>query len=104
MHTPVYDCFYATLKNSGCEVLESPLSRVGDSYAIDFDAFERLCAEEHPALYLLCNPHNPAGRVWTREELTRISTICHRHHLSFDTKTELEYHQIHHVLKYHADR
>lgn len=81
MHTPVYDCFYATLKNSGCEVLESPLSRVGDSYAIDFDAFERLCAEEHPALYLLCNPHNPAGRVWTREELTRISTICHRHHV-----------------------
>lgn len=81
VHTPVFNCFFSSIRNSGCEIVESPLRRNGDSYVIDFDDFEAKCADEKTTVYLLCNPHNPAGRVWTREELLRIHDICQRHHV-----------------------
>lgn len=46
---------------------------------MDFDALERLAADESNTMFILCNPHNPGGRVWTPEELTRVRDICHRH-------------------------
>ena len=81
VHTPVFNCFFSSIRNSGCEIVESQLRRDGDSYVIDFDDFEAKCADEKTTVYLLCNPHNPAGRVWTREELLRIHDICQRHHV-----------------------
>ena len=81
VHTPVFNCFFSSIRNSGCEIVESQLRRKGDSYVIDFDDFEGKCADEKTTVYLLCNPHNPAGRVWTREELLRIHDICQRHHV-----------------------
>ena len=78
--TPVYNCFFSSIKNNGCEIVESPLRRKDDlSYEIDFDEFEQKCADEKVVAYLLCNPHNPCGRVWTKEELTRIGEICRKH-------------------------
>ena len=78
--TPVYNCFFSSIKNNGCEIVENSLRRKDDlSYEIDFDDFEQKCADEKVVAYLLCNPHNPCGRVWTKEELTRIGEICRKH-------------------------
>ena len=66
--TPVYNCFFSSIKNNGCEIVENSLRRKDDlSYEIDFDDFEQKCADEKVVAYLLCNPHNPCGRVWTRK-------------------------------------
>ena len=81
IQTPVYNCFFSSIRNSGSNILENPLKRQGDTYVIDFDDFERKCADEKTTAFLLCNPHNPAGRVWTKEELTRMNDICMRHHV-----------------------
>ena len=79
VQTPVYNCFFSSIRNNGCEILESPLRKDGDTYCIDFDDLERKASDEKATLMLLCNPHNPAGRVWSREELHRIAEICSRH-------------------------
>ena len=79
VQTPVYNCFFSSIANTGCLVEESPLRRQGDTYAIDFDDFERRCADERVTVFLLCNPHNPSGRVWTPDELARMNDICLRH-------------------------
>ena len=81
VQTPVYNCFFSAIKNSGCEVSENPLRREGDSYVIDFDDFERRCSDEKTTVFLLCNPHNPAGRVWRKDELRRMNNICLKHHV-----------------------
>ena len=82
--SPAYNCFFSSIKNNGCEVLESPLIPVDSPLStlhcqIDWSDFESKCADEKTTLFLLCNPHNPSGRVWTREELQRMYDICHRH-------------------------
>lgn len=76
---PVYNCFYSCIRNAGCQLLTSPLVYEDRTYHIDFDDFERKVAQDNVRVFLLCNPHNPAGRVWTREELTRMGEICLRH-------------------------
>lgn len=79
--TPAYNCFFSSIRNQGCELLECPLKREVDSYVVDWESFERCCADEKAAVFLLCNPHNPSGRVWTREELERMNDICLRHNV-----------------------
>ena len=74
--SPDYNCFFSSIRNNGCEVLESPLSRREDSFVIDWVDFEAKCADEKTTVFLFCNPHNPSGRVWTREELERMNDIC----------------------------
>lgn len=81
VQTPCYNCFFSSIVNNGCLIEENPLRRVGDSYEIDFDDFERKCADPKTTVFLLCNPHNPAGRVWTRSELERMNDICMKHHV-----------------------
>lgn len=79
MLTPIYNCFFSCIRNAGCQLLASPLIYEDNTYHIDFDDFERKISEDNVRVFLLCNPHNPAGRVWTREELTRMGDICMRH-------------------------
>ena len=74
--SPAYNCSFSSIRNNGCEVLESPLA---SEFKVDWQDFEQKCADEKTTLFLLCNPHNPCGRVWTREELQRMYDICHRH-------------------------
>lgn len=76
--TPVYNCFFSSIRNNGCATVESELLYDGRTYKIDFDDLERKTADPRVKLLLFCNPHNPAGRVWTREELTRVGEICLR--------------------------
>lgn len=77
--TPVYNCFFSSIRNNHCTLLSNPLRRVGTTYEIDFDDLERKAADPKARLLLLCNPHNPAGRVWKRDELLRVGEICARH-------------------------
>ena len=79
VQTPVYNCFFSSIRNNGCEVLSSPLKYENSTYHIDFEDFERKASDPSVKIFLLCNPHNPAGRVWTRAELTRMGEICLRH-------------------------
>lgn len=79
VQTPVYNCFFSSIRNNGCEMVANPLTYLNETYRIDYDDLERKAADPKVKLFLLCNPHNPAGRVWTRRELTRIGEICLRH-------------------------
>ena len=79
VQTPVYNCFFSSIRNNGCILAENPLKMVSQRYEVDWEDFEQKCADPNVKVFLLCNPHNPAGRVWTREELTRMGEICLRH-------------------------
>ncbi len=79
--TPVYNCFFSSIRNQGCVVECSPLRYEDHTYTVDWEDFEKRCADPKVRIFLLCNPHNPAGRVWTREELTRMGEICRKHHV-----------------------
>ena len=80
--SPDYNCFFSSIHNNGCEVLESVLRfsrNIPNRFEVDWEDFEHQCADEKTTVFLLCNPHNPTGRVWTREELQQMADICHRH-------------------------
>ena len=79
IQSPVYNCFFSSVRNNGCEILDVPLLYGEGTYRFDFEGLERACADPKAKLMLLCNPHNPAGRVWTREELARVGDIARRH-------------------------
>lgn len=79
VQTPVYNCFFSSIRNNGCIIEENKLVYSDDTYCIDFDDFERRAADPKVKVFLLCNPHNPAGRVWTPAELRRMGDICLRH-------------------------
>ncbi|MDO4165641.1 MAG: MalY/PatB family protein [Bacteroides sp.] len=79
VQTPVYNCFFSSIRNNGCTIVSNPLVRIGNTYVIDYEDLEQKAVNPKTRLMLLCNPHNPAGRVWTREELERIGDICLRH-------------------------
>ncbi len=92
VQTPVYNCFFSSIRNNGCQVVENPLLRVPAAaregsateeqfftYRMDYDDLERKVAHPRAKLLLLCNPHNPGGRVWHREELQQLNDICMRH-------------------------
>lgn len=78
---PVYNCFFSSIRNNGCEMVSNSLiyNKEELHYEIDFDDLERKLAHERARLMLLCNPHNPGGRVWTRDELTRVAELCHKY-------------------------
>ncbi len=77
--SPVYNCFFSCIRNNGCEVLESRLEVRGTRYEVCWEDFEAKCSDVKTTAFLLCNPHNPGGRVWTKEELERMNDICQRH-------------------------
>ncbi len=74
--TPVYYPMYHAITFNKRVLVDCPLVRKADTYEIDFDDFEAKAADDNTKLLILCSPHNPCGRVWTREELTRIGEIC----------------------------
>jgi cystathionine beta-lyase len=78
VNTPVYPPFFGHIGSAGCRVVEAPLARAGDGYALDLDALEAAIAGGARA-YLLCNPHNPTGLVLTEEELRRVAEMAGRY-------------------------
>ena len=78
--TPAYNCFFSSIRNAHCPFVDMPLTwdTSGESATIDFQSFEELIKKHQVRLFLLCNPHNPTGRVWTMQELRKIAEICKR--------------------------
>lgn len=76
---PVYYPFMETIKLNNRKVVNNQLVYRNDHYEIDFEDFEKKIIEEDVKLFLLCSPHNPVGRVWTKDELIRMADICLRH-------------------------
>ena len=78
---PVYNCFFSSIRNNGCETVSNSLiyNKEELRYEIDFDDLERKLKHERARLMLLCNPHNPGGRVWTRDELTSVAELCRKY-------------------------
>lgn len=79
VQTPAYNCFFSSIRNNDCTLSANDLIYQDGRYTIDFDDLEKRASRPNATLLLLCNPHNPSGRVWTRDELTRIADICLRH-------------------------
>lgn len=79
--TPVYYPFYEVIRNNGRKLVESPLLYDGKQYTIDFDDMEEKIQRENVKMLLFCSPHNPVGRVWTRQELEQVAELCRKHHL-----------------------
>ena len=80
--TPVYNIFYNSILNNGCRPLEVPLLYRNGEYSIDFAALEAGLADPQTTLMILCNPHNPIGKIWDRETLARIGSLAARHHVT----------------------
>jgi cystathionine beta-lyase len=81
---PAYNCFFSSIRNNGCRQIDNPLRRIdhadgGFSYELDFDQLEQCAARDDAKVLLFCNPHNPSGRAWSRDELQRVAEICRRH-------------------------
>lgn len=79
--TPVYNIFFNSIVNNGRNVLESRLKLDGTAYVIDFEDLEAKLANPQTTLMILCNPHNPIGKIWDRDTLARIGELCERHHV-----------------------
>ena len=78
--TPAYNCFFSSIRNTGCELAECRLRwNRNERFEIPWEELEALCRDERTTVFLLCNPHNPTGRVWTKEELERMNDICMKH-------------------------
>lgn len=76
---PMYYPFSEVVEDNGRKLANAPLTYEHGTYRIDFDAFEACIDQNNVKMFLLCNPHNPVGRVWTPEELQRLADICLRH-------------------------
>ena len=76
IQTPVYYPFYDIISNNGRTLVSNPLIYNNGKYSIDFEDFKRKIADYGVKLFILCSPHNPVGRVWTRKELEQMNDIC----------------------------
>ena len=75
--TPVYNVFFNCIQNNGCRVQEFPLTYKDGEYSIDFAALEKALSDPQTTLMLLCDPHNPIGKIWDRETLARIGELAY---------------------------
>ena len=77
VQTPVFSPIVWAIEGADCHQIDNPLKAVDGHYEIDFEDFEAKIKATHPSLYLMVNPHNPTGKVFTKEELTRLVDICY---------------------------
>ena len=81
VQTPVYNIFYNCVENHGRHVLENRLLYEKGQYEMDFEDLEKKLANPQTTMLLLCNPQNPAGKIWSKEELARVGALCKKHHV-----------------------
>lgn len=82
IQTPVYNIFFNSIRNNGRNVLESPLVYDGTEYSIDFEDLEKKLSDPQTSLMILCNPHNPVGKIWDQNTLAKIGALCEKHHVT----------------------
>jgi len=76
IQTPAYPPFVSSVKDNGCKPLINPLKLTNSRYEMDFEDLKEKVKDPKVKMIILCNPHNPTGRVWTKEELTQFGEIC----------------------------
>ncbi len=81
VQTPVYDIFFHSIENHGRHVVENTLEYDGEKYKIDFLDLEEKLSHSLTTMMILCNPHNPTGNIWSREDLMKIGELCSKHHV-----------------------
>ena len=81
LQPPVYNIFYHSVRNNGRQVVENELLYEDNAYRIDFDDLEKKLADPQVTMMILCNPHNPVGKIWDRDTLARIGELCRLHHV-----------------------
>ena len=81
IQTPVYNIFFNCIVNNGARVLENPLILKYGRWEMDFEDLETKLSDPLTTMMILCNPQNPAGRIWSREELARLGSLCRKHHV-----------------------
>ena len=79
IQTPVYNIFYNSILNNGARVLENPLHYENGEYSMDFEDLEKKLRDPQTTLMILCNPHNPVGKIWTKEELSRVGELAKKY-------------------------
>ena len=79
INTPVYPPFARSVRLNNRRLIENSLVKVNGHFEIDFEQLERDIVENDVKLYVFCSPHNPGGRVWTKEELTKVADLCQKH-------------------------
>ena len=79
IQTPVYNIFFNSIINNGCSVLESPLRYEDGAYSMDFEDLEKKLSDPQVNLMILCNPHNPVGKIWSKEELIKVGELADKH-------------------------
>ena len=82
VQTPVYNIFFHSIVNNGRNIAENPLRYDGNTYQMDFEDLERKLSDPQTTLMILCNPHNPVGRIWSREELEQVGELCRKYHVT----------------------
>lgn len=81
VQTPVYNIFFNSIVNNGRNVLENKLRLEGREYLIDFEDLEKKMSDLQTTLMILCNPHNPIGKIWDKKTLERIGRLCEKYHV-----------------------
>ena len=82
IQTPVYNVFFNSILNNGCRVSENELIYENGEYRVNFADLEKKFSDPQTSLMILCNPHNPVGKIWDKETLSRIGELCFKHHVT----------------------
>ena len=77
--TPAYNVFFNSIENAGRHALQCNLSYKNGQYGIDFVELEKVLSHPLTTLFIFCNPHNPTGNIWTKEEIAKIGSLCKKH-------------------------
>ncbi|MBR8461525.1 pyridoxal phosphate-dependent aminotransferase [Campylobacter sp. faydin G-105] len=81
VQSPVYHVFYRAITNNDRQIVQNELLYDGDAYSIDFDNLEQKLSDPLTKMMILCNPHNPIGKIWSKDELKRIGELCLKHNV-----------------------
>lgn len=81
IQSPVYNYFNSSITNNRCDIVLNELKFNGEFYEIDFNDFEKKVSDEKVKVFILCNPHNPVGRAWNKDELERLGELCLKHNV-----------------------
>ena len=81
VQTPVYSCFFDSILHNGRQMLENPLKYENGVYRMDYEDLEEKLSDPQTTMMIICNPHNPVGRTWTKEELEKVGELCLKHHV-----------------------
>ncbi len=79
IQTPVYNIFFNSIINNGCRVWESPLKYESGQYFMDFEDLEKKMSDPQASLMILCNPHNPVGKIWSKQDLQRVGELASKY-------------------------